>query len=848
MEQTELRDREARCIQEEAPACVSSCPLHVDARTLLAKLASGDFASASALFQKRAPFPILLSRFCDEPCRTECKRQDAGGSVRIRSLERAALDFRGKEPETSMQRRQPESGKRVAVIGAGPCGLSAALELRKKGHAVTLFEARDRIGGSLGELVSGHPEAEAMELELGRAFAAGAELRSGTRIGSADGEVPLPHGFDAVCLAMGEPQTPAGPAPEPRDDGKRPGPEADLDGPTSADRPPADGSGASLSADPVTFAVDPGLLRADLAAAFAAFLRPSAGASADGSTGEEGRLGPHAPARDAGASGLFACGGLIRGIRERSLVGAIADGRRAAISIDRFLQGVSLEAGRELEGPYGTRLYTNLKDVEPAAAAEPSGSDGIYTREEAIVEAARCIQCECLECVKACEYLRRYGSYPKRYVREIYNNLSIVMGMRKANEFINSCTLCGLCSIVCPNGLSMAEINLQARRIMAEKGKMPPSAFDFAIRDLAFSTGDEFFLARNEPGRDRCDFLFFPGCQLSASLPDHVERAYQDLRSHLDGGVALMLGCCGAPAEWAGQEELAVAVAAAVEKEWQRLGRPIIVAGCPTCRRTLARRIPDADVENLVEVLERLDIGAPGPTSGDAGGGELCVHDACTARHDPELHESVRRTVRSLGYRVVELPSSRELAECCGYGGLAYNANRALAEDQARQRANQDRRDYVAYCAMCRDRFSAQGKNARHMLELIYGNASGADGSPLRPDFSERRENRRRLRAKLLRTVWREETDVKERDTRIVVPEDVRASMEARFILREDVEAVIAHAEATGERLKDEETGFFIASHRPGHVTYWVWYESYDGIFKLRRVYSHRMGILEARS
>ena len=65
-------------------------------------------------------------------------------------------------------------------------------------------------------------------------------------------------------------------------------------------------------------------------------------------------------------------------------------------------------------------------------------------------EAKRCLQCECLECVKVCAYLERFGAYPKKYAREIYNNESIVMGTRQANKLINSCSLCGLCEEVCP--------------------------------------------------------------------------------------------------------------------------------------------------------------------------------------------------------------------------------------------------------------------------------------------------------------------------------------------------------------------------------------------------------------
>ena len=129
-----------------------------------------------------------------------------------------------------------------------------------------------------------------------------------------------------------------------------------------------------------------------------------------------------------------------------------------------------------------------------------------------------------------CPYLEEYGSYPKSYVRQIYNNESIVMGMRKANRMINSCALCGLCAAVCPENLSMAEVCLDARQSMVLAGKMPPSTHDFALRDMAFSQSDAFAMARHQPGFATSQAAFLPGCQLSASAPGHVASCYEHLQ------------------------------------------------------------------------------------------------------------------------------------------------------------------------------------------------------------------------------------------------------------------------------------------------------------------------------
>ena len=164
-----------------------------------------------------------------------------------------------------------------------------------------------------------------------------------------------------------------------------------------------------------------------------------------------------------------------------SPIASLADGNYAAVSIDRFLQGASLSANRDNQGPYASRLYVNTIGLDDFTGGSSAARTNSYSKEEAQQEAARCIPCQCLECVKVCSYLEEYGSYPKSYVRQIYNNECIVMGVRKANRMVNSCTLCGLCTSVCPENFSMADVILDARQSMVRTHKMPPSAHDFAF-------------------------------------------------------------------------------------------------------------------------------------------------------------------------------------------------------------------------------------------------------------------------------------------------------------------------------------------------------------------------------
>ena len=95
-----------------------------------------------------------------------------------------------------------------------------------------------------------------------------------------------------------------------------------------------------------------------------------------------------------------------------------------------------------------------------------------YSDEEAHCEAGRCIQCECMECVKKCLFLERFKGYPKRYVRQISNDATVVLGAHGATRRLaNSCSLCGLCAVMCPNDLSMAEVCMEGRRRPRRTGK-----------------------------------------------------------------------------------------------------------------------------------------------------------------------------------------------------------------------------------------------------------------------------------------------------------------------------------------------------------------------------------------
>ena len=540
---------------------------------------------------------------------------------------------------------------------------------------------------------------------------------------------------------------------------------------------------------------------------------------------------------------VFAGGRFRRLNKDYSPIFSVSDGKIAAASIDRLFQDASLTANRKQEGPFSTALYTSTWGITSEKMVHPADPIQGYAKEEAGREAGRCLLCECLECVKVCEYLAHYRSYPKRYVREIYNNLSIVMGIHRANKMINSCSLCGLCAKVCPGNLDMGEICLEARRTMVEKGKMPPSTHDFALRDMRFSNSGRCSLDRHQPGYSVSKYVFFPGCQLAASSPQYVKQAYAFLCEKLDGGVGLMLGCCGAPANWAGQEDIFADTLQEIERKRKNLGSPCIITACPSCHSLFKQNLPDVPIESFWTVADKM--GLPDELPKINASKILAVHDSCTAREERDIQDSVRSIVKKVGFQVEELPFNRENTTCCSYGGLMLHANKEIARKVIQRRIEESESDYLAYCVMCRDNFVNQGKRVYHLFDLIFAAANDNIAEQRGPGYSQRQENRERLKNSLLRDFWGENMEEKQTGIQVNIPEDVRNIMEERMILTEDVMNVIAYAETSGNRLKNGETGCYIAYLQLLNVTYWVEYFPENNAFTVRNAYCHRINITE---
>ncbi len=184
--------------------CSLSCPSNVDIQGYIGLLANGRTAEAAELIRRDNPMPAVIGRICPRPCESACRRRLVDEPLNINGLKRFVADAESETGGMPAGALPPRMGKRVAIVGAGPAGLSAAWYLSQEGVDVTLFEAMEKAGGMLRY---GIPDYRLPSAVLDRAIAEmlslGAVLKTGVALGKDISLVDIRSDFDAVILAIG---------------------------------------------------------------------------------------------------------------------------------------------------------------------------------------------------------------------------------------------------------------------------------------------------------------------------------------------------------------------------------------------------------------------------------------------------------------------------------------------------------------------------------------------------------------------------------------------------------------------------------------------------------------------
>ncbi|NFG58933.1 FAD-binding protein [Clostridium botulinum] len=189
------------CNLNQPVPCVALCPAGVDIPGYISLIAQKRYSDAVKLIRKDNPFPTACAFICEHPCEARCRRNMLDDSINIRGLKRFAVDNAGKVP---IPKCSSPTGKKIAVIGGGPGGLSAAYFLSLMGHKVIIYEKRKKLGGMLRYGIPNYRlPIERLENDISDILSTGIEVKNNVSIGTDISLFDIENSHDAVYIAIG---------------------------------------------------------------------------------------------------------------------------------------------------------------------------------------------------------------------------------------------------------------------------------------------------------------------------------------------------------------------------------------------------------------------------------------------------------------------------------------------------------------------------------------------------------------------------------------------------------------------------------------------------------------------
>ena len=197
-----------RCIQCPKPTCIQGCPVNINIKEFIAQIADGDFSGAVKTIKQDNALPAICGRVCpqEEQCEVVCVVGKKNDPVAIGNLERFVADYERESGKVELPQVAPSTGKKIAIVGSGPAGLSCAKDLIQLGHQVTVFEALHKLGGVL---IYGIPEfrlpKSIVQQEIDGLSKMGVEFKTDAVVGrtiTVD-ELLNEEGYNAVFIGVG---------------------------------------------------------------------------------------------------------------------------------------------------------------------------------------------------------------------------------------------------------------------------------------------------------------------------------------------------------------------------------------------------------------------------------------------------------------------------------------------------------------------------------------------------------------------------------------------------------------------------------------------------------------------
>lgn len=196
-----------RCLRCGTPVCIDACPVQMDVRGMMDAVANGDFKTAYDRVRQTNPLLGVTARCCPQLqglCEDACVMRWEGQPLSIGMVQRFVADWEQNEAKQPDPKGEPKTGKKVAVVGAGPAGLAASELLLRYGHAVTLYEEAEFLGGTAWYGIPDyHLPKDVLSYEAERIVKQGAEVKRGTKVGKDISLTALLSECDAILVAAG---------------------------------------------------------------------------------------------------------------------------------------------------------------------------------------------------------------------------------------------------------------------------------------------------------------------------------------------------------------------------------------------------------------------------------------------------------------------------------------------------------------------------------------------------------------------------------------------------------------------------------------------------------------------
>jgi len=309
----------------------------------------------------------------------------------------------------------------------------------------------------------------------------------------------------------------------------------------------------------------------------------------------------------------------------------------------------------------------------------------------------------CGECVKECAFLKKHGT-PGQIAGSF--NASDPKTLSRAFE----CYLCGLCTTVCPEPLDLDGLFLEMRREAVDRGFGNYPEHKPLLNYERLGTSRRFSLYRLPRG---CTTIFFPGCALSGTRPDGVNKVFAQLRQ-LDPAVGIVFDCCLKPSHSLGREQYTNAMFEEMKNWLVQQGVKEVLVACPNCQVMFTSFGRGLMVKTVWEVLS--ESGEPL----EQVSGTVTVHDPCVIRNAEPVHKAVRTLLERQGLTVEEMPHTGTTTLCCGLGGAVKLFAPELAEITAVRRKDEaNGRRIITYCAGCVQALGGHTPT-NHLVDILF--------------------------------------------------------------------------------------------------------------------------------